>query len=99
MERAPETAALAGQAGRQTGDHRQPQSRSQPRGVFEVDEDAALAELKRAWADGDFTRLALVTRRLGPASAGAMLTAASPGRRFICTCRVSGFGVSIRVLL
>lgn len=44
MEQAPETAAPAGQAWRQIGDDGQPQSRSQPRGVFEVDEDAALAE-------------------------------------------------------
>ena len=26
----------------------------QPRGVFAVDEDAALAELERAWADGGY---------------------------------------------
>ena len=54
MERAPETAALAGQAGRQVGGDGQPRSRSQPRGVFEVDEDAALAELERARADGGY---------------------------------------------
>lgn len=48
MERAPETAALAGQA----GDDGPPQSRGQPRGVFKVDEGAALAELEQAWPDG-----------------------------------------------
>ena len=31
-----------------------PRSRSQPRGVFEVDEDAAVAELERAWADDGY---------------------------------------------
>jgi hypothetical protein len=32
----------------------QPRSGSRPRGVFEMDEDAALAELERAWADGGY---------------------------------------------
>jgi hypothetical protein len=54
MERAPETAALAGLAGQQIGGDGQPRSRSQQRDVFEVDEDAALAELERAWADGGY---------------------------------------------
>jgi hypothetical protein len=31
-------------------DDGQPRSRSPPRGVFEVDEDAALAEPEQAWA-------------------------------------------------
>jgi len=54
MERASQTAAaLAGQVWRQRGDHRQPQSRRQPGGVFE-DADAALAELQKAWADGGY---------------------------------------------
>jgi hypothetical protein len=48
MERAAETADLAGQAGRQICDDGLPRSQSQPRGVFEVDEDAAVAELERA---------------------------------------------------
>jgi hypothetical protein len=37
-----------------TGDHRQPQSRSQPCGVFELDGNAALAELEKAWAGGGY---------------------------------------------
>ena len=47
MEWAPETATAAGQAGQRIGDDWQAQSVSRPRGVFEVDEDAALAELGR----------------------------------------------------
>jgi hypothetical protein len=43
MERAAETADLTGQAGRQIGDDGLPRSQSQPRGVFEVDEDAGAA--------------------------------------------------------
>ncbi len=69
MEQAPETAAPAGQAGRQIGDDGQPQSRSQPRGVFEVGEDAALAELERAWADGGYTASASWSTVCGARSA------------------------------
>ncbi len=80
MERAPETAALAGQAGQQTGDHRQTQSRSQPRGVFEVDEDAALAELERAWADGGYHGFCVLEHSLWSAitSSGEVLTGTTP---------------------
>jgi hypothetical protein len=76
MERVPETAALAGQAGRQIGDEGQPQSRSQPHGVFEVDEDAALAELGRAWADGGYHGFCVVEHSLWYAisSSGEVLT-------------------------
>jgi hypothetical protein len=56
MEQAPETAAVAAQARQQIGDDGQPRSGSRPRGVFEVDEDAALAELEKAWADGGYQR-------------------------------------------
>ncbi len=80
MERAPETTALAGQTRRQTGDHGQPQSRSQPRGVFEVDEDAALAELERAWADGGYHGFCVLEHSLWSAisSSGEVLTGNTP---------------------
>lgn len=54
MEWAPEIAASACQAGQHFGDDGRPRSRSRARGVFEVDEDAALAELELAWADGGY---------------------------------------------
>jgi hypothetical protein len=80
MEQAPETAAPAGQAGRQIGDDGQPQSRSQPRDVFEVDEDAALAELERAWADGGYHGFCVVEHSLWCAisSSGEVLTGNTP---------------------
>jgi hypothetical protein len=80
MERVPETAALAGRAGRQIGDEGQPRSRSQPRGVFEVDEDAALAELERAWADGGYHGFCVVEHSLWYAisSSGEVLTGNTP---------------------
>ncbi len=80
MERAPETAAPAGQAGRQIGDDGQPQSRSQPRGVFEVDEDAALAELEKVWADGGYHGFCVVEHGLWSAisSSGEILTGNTP---------------------
>ena len=80
MERAPETAAPAGQAGRQIGDDGQPQSRSQPRGVFEVDEDAAVAELERAWAYGGYHGFCVLEHSLWSAisSAGEVLTGDTP---------------------
>ena len=80
MEQAPETAAPAGQAGRQIGDDGQPQSRSQPRGVFEVDEDATLAELERAWADGGYHGFCVLDGSLWCAisSSGEVLTGNTP---------------------
>ena len=80
MEQAPETAALAGQAGRQIGDDGQPRSRSQPRSVFEVDEDAALAELERAWADGGYHGFCVLEHSLWSAisSSGEVLTGNTP---------------------
>jgi hypothetical protein len=80
MEQAPQTAAPAGQAGRQIGDGGQPQSGSQPRGVFEVDEDAALAELERAWADGGYHGFCVLEHSLWSAisSSGEVLTGNTP---------------------
>jgi hypothetical protein len=80
MERAPETAAPAGQARRQIGDDGQPQSRSQPRGVFEVDEDAALAELDRTWAYGGYHGFCVMEHSLWSAisSSGEVLTGNTP---------------------
>ncbi len=80
MERAPETAALANQAGRQIGGDGQPRSRSQPRGVFEVDEDAALAELEKVWADGGYHGFCVVEHGLWSAisSSGEILTGNTP---------------------
>jgi len=80
MERAPETAAPAGQAGRQIGDDGPPQSRGQPRGVFEVDEDAALAELEQAWSDGGYHGFCVLEHSMWCAisSSGEMLTGNTP---------------------
>ena len=80
MERAPEIASLAGQAGRQIGDDGQPRSRRQPRGVFEVDEDAALAELERAWADGGYHGFCVLEHSVWCAisSSGEVLTGNTP---------------------
>jgi hypothetical protein len=80
MERTPETAAAAGHIRRQIGDDRQPQSRSQPRGVFEVDEDAALAELERAWAGGGYHGFCVLEHSLWSAisSSGEVLTGSTP---------------------
>ena len=80
MERAPETAAPAGQAKRQIGDDRQTPSQSQPRGVFEVDEDAAVAELERAWADGGYHGFCVLEHSLWSAitSSGVVLTGDTP---------------------
>ena len=56
------------------------------RGVFEVDEDAALAELERAWADGGYHGFCVVEQSMWWAisSSGEVLTghatAAQPGR-------------------
>ncbi len=80
MERVPETAAPAGQAGRQIGGDGQPRSRSQPRGVFEVDKDAALAELERAWADGGYHGFYVLEHSMWSAisSSGEVLTGNTP---------------------
>jgi len=50
------------------------------RGVFEVDEDAALAELERAWADGGYYGFCVVEHSLWSAisSSGEVLTANTP---------------------
>jgi hypothetical protein len=57
-----------------------PRSRSQPRGVFEVDEDAALAELERAWADGGYHGFSVLEHGLWSAisSIGEVLTGSTP---------------------
>jgi hypothetical protein len=80
MERAAETADLTGQAGRQIGDDGLPRSQSQPRGVFEVDEDAAVAELERAWAYGGYHGFCVLEHSLWSAisSAGEVLTGDTP---------------------
>jgi len=80
MERATGTAAPAGQAGQQIGDDGQPRLRSQPRGVFEVDEDAALAELERAWADGGYHGFCVLEHNMWSAisSSGEVLTGNTP---------------------
>jgi hypothetical protein len=80
MEPAPQTAALASQAGRQIGDDGPPQSRSQPRGVFEVDEDAALAELELAWAHGGYHGFCVLEHSVWSAisSSGEVLTGSTP---------------------
>jgi len=79
MKLAPETAAPAGQAGQQIGENG-PQSGSRPRGVFEVDEDAALAELELAWADGGYHGFCVVDGSLWSAisSSGEVLTGNTP---------------------
>ena len=50
------------------------------RGVFEVDEDAALAELERAWADGGYHGFCVLEHSLWSAisSAGEVLTGNTP---------------------
>ena len=50
------------------------------RGVFEVDEDAALAELERAWADGGYHGFCVMEHSLWSAisSSGEVLTATTP---------------------
>lgn len=80
MEQAPETAAPAGPAGRQIGGDGQPRSGSRPRGVFEVDEGAAVAELERAWADGGYHGFCVLTGSLWSAisSSGEVLTGNTP---------------------
>jgi hypothetical protein len=87
VERAPEAAALAGQAGQQIGDDGRPQSGSQPRGVYEVDEEAALAELEKAWADGGHHGFCGLEHSLWSAigSAGEVLTRAILARRASAT--------------
>jgi hypothetical protein len=80
MEWATGTTAPAGQAGRQIGDDGQPRSRSQPRGVFEVDGDAALAELELAWADGGYHGFCVLEHSLWSAvsSSGEVLMGNTP---------------------
>ena len=79
MKLAPETAAPAGQAGQQIGENG-PQSESRPGGVFEVDEDAALAELELAWADGGYHGFCVVDGSLWTAisSSGEVLMGNTP---------------------
>ena len=50
------------------------------RGVFEVDGDAALAELERAWADGGYHGFCVVEHSVWNAisSSGKVLTANTP---------------------
>lgn len=50
------------------------------RGVFEVDGDAALAELERAWADGGYHGFRVVEHSVWSAisSSGEVLTATTP---------------------
>jgi hypothetical protein len=50
------------------------------RGVFEVDEDAALAELERAWADGGYQGFCVLDGSMWTAvsSAGEVLTGSTP---------------------
>ncbi len=50
------------------------------RGVFEVDEDAALAELERAWADGGYHGFCVVEDSVWCAisSSGEVLTGNTP---------------------
>ena len=50
------------------------------RGVFEVDEDAALAELERAWADGGYHGFCVLEHSAWCAisSAGEVLTGNTP---------------------
>jgi len=50
------------------------------RGVFEVDEDAALAELERAWADGGYHGFCVLDGSVWSAisSAGEVLTGNTP---------------------
>ena len=81
MEQASETAAPAGQAGRQIGDDgKRPYSGASRRGWFEVDEDAALAELERAGADGGYHGFCVLEHSLWSAigSSGEVLTGNTP---------------------
>ena len=50
------------------------------RGVFEADQDAALAELERAWADGGYHSFCVLDGRLWSAvsSSGEALTGNTP---------------------
>jgi hypothetical protein len=50
------------------------------RGVFDVDEDAALAELERAWADGGYRGFCVLEHSLRSAisSSGEVLTGGTP---------------------
>jgi len=50
------------------------------RGVFEVDEDAALAELEKVWADGGYHGFCVVEHGLWSAisSSGEILTGNTP---------------------
>jgi hypothetical protein len=52
------------------------------RGVFEVDEDGALAELERAWAGGGYHGFCVLEHSLWSAisSSGEVLTANTPDR-------------------
>jgi len=61
-------------------DHGKPRSGNRPGGVFEVDEDAALAELKRAWADGGYHLFCVLDHSLWSAisSSGEVLTGNTP---------------------
>jgi len=60
-------------------DDGQPRSGSRPRGVFEVDEDAALTELEKAWADGGYHGFSLDHGTWSAiSSAGNVLTGATP---------------------
>jgi len=61
-------------------DDERPRSGSRPGGVFEVDEDAALAELKRAWADGGYHGFCVLEHSVWSAisSVGEVLTGQTP---------------------
>jgi hypothetical protein len=63
-----------------TDDDGPPRSRSRPRGVFEVDEDAALTELEKAWADGGYHGFCVLEHSLWSAisSSGEVLTGNTP---------------------
>jgi len=87
MERALEPGAPASQMAQMPslpapGDAEQRASdREQPkRGVFEVDEDAALAELEKAWADGGYHGFCVLEHSLWSAitSSGEVLTGSTP---------------------
>jgi hypothetical protein len=53
------------------------------RGVFEVDEDAALAELEKAWADGGYHGFCVMEHSLWSAISGSgeVLTGTTPDGR------------------
>ena len=61
-------------------DDGQPRSGSGPRGVFEVDEEAALAELELAWAAGGYHGFCVLDGSLWSAisSSGEVLTGNTP---------------------